>query len=415
MNIKLRADFSKIILAMLIFFFPMIVFWIGGRPIYVWLELLFVVVCILKYKKYYAIKYIAINLMLLTRFLSAISAQTGNLPAYLHKSAIVQTVYALIAYLAVSYVYHAIEWKTFDTLSTIIKAFKLMVMVELFWIPLQFICYYAFSTDINKLLFVDTFHMVENASFVRSWVWYPSGLSWHSALLAPMFVIGLLIFDNLWVRVFIVADALICGNSTTLIGVILTLLLLFFPSLGEKKKIKTRTIFIGGIVLIAGIFIAYRLGMYEKMQSQFSYTFERLFTESGDESTAAHLKYFSDYFEIAKESSITQILFGYGEGCSGYPIWMLNGRDTVQQSWSVECDFVDLLISRGIFGFVAFYYFMLYIAVKGFKIDKLYTIAIIVIMIEGIGYNVQWAYVFFIELILFACVKAKISFFNLNV
>ena len=94
---------------------------------------------------------------------------------------------------------------------------------------------------------------------------------------------------------------------------------------------------------------------------------------------------------------------------------MLNGRDTVQQSWSVECDFVDLLISRGIFGFVAFYYFMLYIAVKGFKIDKLYTIAIIVIMIEGIGYNVQWAYVFFIELILFACVKAKISFFNLNV
>ena len=218
MNIKLRADFSKIILAMLIFFFPMIVFWIGGRPIYVWLELLFVVVCILKYKKYYAIKYIAINLMLLTRFLSAISAQTGNLPAYLHKSAIVQTVYALIAYLAVSYVYHAIEWNTFDTLSTIIKAFKLMVMVELFWIPLQFICYYVFSTDINKLLFVDTFHMVENASFVRSWVWYPSGLSWHSALLAPMFVIGLLIFDNLWVRVFIVADALICGNSTTLIG-----------------------------------------------------------------------------------------------------------------------------------------------------------------------------------------------------
>lgn len=415
MNIKLKLDGTKFLLAMLIFFFPMIVFWLFGRPLYVWLEMLLIILCMMKYKKLYPINFNIINCIYLSIILSAISALMGDLPSNQQKSAIIQTLYAVITYLAISYVFHFVRLKAIDTLSTIIKAFKVMLLVELFWIPLQYICYHAFSLDINNLIFVDTLHMVENASFVRSWIWYPSGLSWHSALLAPMFVVGLFIFDKLWIRGLIVIDALICGNSTTAIGTIIAVILLFFRFLRREKKLKIKSLINTIIILIICGITAYRIGMFEKIQNQVLYTYARIFSVESDASTLAHLGYFTDYFEIVKESSPFQVLFGYGEGCSGYPIWLLNRRQTSLQSWSVECDLIDLLLSRGLFGFIIFYLFLLYIAFNGYKIDKRYTLVIFVVIIEGFGYNVQWPYMVFIEMIFFLCINKKISFFDIAI
>lgn len=61
---------------------------------------------------------------------------------------------------------------------------------------------------------------------------------------------------------------------------------------------------------------------------------------------------------------------------------------------------------------VLYYTFLSKILIRGYKIDKKYTIVTLAIIIQGFGYNVQWDYIFLIELVFYICIKNKISFFN---
>lgn len=61
---------------------------------------------------------------------------------------------------------------------------------------------------------------------------------------------------------------------------------------------------------------------------------------------------------------------------------------------------------------VLYYTFLSKILIRGYKIDKKYTIVTLAIIIQGFGYNVQWDYIFLIKLVFYICIKNKISFFN---
>ena len=96
-------------------------------------------------------------------------------------------------YCVVCYLYKMIKSKI-DVISVIIKALKVAIVVEVVWFFVQLLLYKIVGIDINQIIFVDTLHTVTNASFIRDWVWYPSGLSWHSVVLAPLFVMGMFTF-----------------------------------------------------------------------------------------------------------------------------------------------------------------------------------------------------------------------------
>ena len=163
--------------------------------------------------------------------------------------------------------------------------------------------------------------------------------------------------------------------------------------------------------MVVGVVAAYKIGLFEIIISKFTFLFNRLFASQKDASTAAHFAYYSDYDKVLKSSTLLQIFFGYGHGCSGYPYSVLYNRYTDLANWAVECDVINILVSRGIFGFITHYYLLFYIMIKGQKIDYRYAAVIISIFIQGIGYNVQWDYVMFIELVLFLTIKLKINFF----
>ena len=55
---------------------------------------------------------------------------------------------------------------------------------------------------------------------------------------------------------------------------------------------------------------------------------------------------------------------------------------------------------------------MLYIAVRGAKQDYRYLAVMLPILLQGLGYNIQWDYVVMLELIMYFCIKKKISFFD---
>ena len=105
-------------------------------------------------------------------------------------------------------------------------------------------------------------------------------------------------------------------------------------------------------------------------------------------------------------------IFGYGVGCSGYTITSLYGRYADGGTWAIESDFINILVSRGIIGFIIYYWFLIRIMIKGFKIDYRYAIFIITVLFQGFGYNIQFDYLLLIEILMYILIENRVNFFD---
>lgn len=412
-KLRMTKKSIKFLLSLMIFISPMLVLQIGGKEAFLWIQILFVIIMAVNYKKISFYKSPFIVAYFLEPFITAFFAHFSTMPDSYKSTAINLAIMSIPLYFVIGYLNRIIK-KEFNVLETVIKALKLAIIVELIWVLGQLLFYRVFGIDINKFIFVDMLHLVENASFIRSWVWYPSGLCWHSAVLAPLFVMGILFFDNSLIRAVIIIEAFLCGNSTTLIGVLASVfLLLIYSFFRGKFKLSKKKIITVVILIIAMILVLLETNMKDKIIDVAIKLWIRLFGGEKDASTAAHFGYYSDYITILKKSSLSQILWGYGIGCSGYTITSLYGRYANGGTWAIESDYINILVSRGIIGFINYYLFLFYIMIKGAKIDARYFIFMLVILIQGFGYNIQFDFLFLIEVVLFICVKKNINFFNI--
>lgn len=386
----------------------------GGRELFLYLQIIFVVFMFLKCRDIVFFQYININLMFAEIVLCSISAIISEMPFTYKKAAVVMGIYFIPLYFCVSYVCYLIKSDN-KIISIIIWAIKAMCIVQFMWIPLQYITYHFLHIDINDKIFHQIFHFVENATFIRDWRYYPSGLTWHSALIAPLFVIGFVIFENSFVRLLILLDSLICGSSTSVVGVLICIItLIIFQGLRRDRtiEVKRKKIYVLLILLVVGIVGIYKTNIDEVLIQKMTSLVTRITMSSSDASTDAHFSYYLDYPKVVHNSTIFQILFGYGTGCSGYTATVLYDRYASHSNWAVECDVMNILISRGVVGFVLYYYFLFYIALKGLKIDYRYFVIMIAIIVEGIGYNVQWDYVFVFELVMYFTIRSNINLFD---
>ena len=176
--------------------------------------------------------------------------------------------------------------------------------------------------------------------------------------------------------------------------------------IGKKLLLSIMLILCGGL-----LFISIPKG-YSIIYNKVSYLLARVLNVSSDTSSAAHMSYYTLYPQIVRNNGWIASAFGTGYASSGFSITSINGQYAGLQHWVVESDFIDILVSRGVIGFISYYVFLLYIGFKGKKIDYRYIVAIAVIMIQGITYNVQFEYLFFIELLMFGSIKLKINFFE---
>ena len=292
-------------------------------------------------------------------------------------------------------------------------------LIQIVYLPIQFALHSVFELDTNQLLFTDLLHLMENPTFFRQETYYPSAFVWHSAVLAPMLVLAFLLFDSLYVRLLILFDAAVCGNSTALIGVVLTILLIgvhrtkgWVQRMKKKNNVKLRRIVqIAGVFLLAIIVVIGVLGA-NYIFDQISFLFYRITATQTDSSSKTHLSYYQLYPEALKNNGVFTGLFGTGYASSGYSISRINGQYDTILHWVAESDIIDILISRGIVGFIIQYAFMGLIAIKGAKIDYRYLIAMIVIALQGITYNVQFEYIIFIELLMYGSIQLNKNFFQ---
>ncbi|MDT9331593.1 hypothetical protein [Clostridium perfringens] len=296
------------------------------------------------------------------------------------------------------------------------KGLLLSIVIQIVWCFIQIMFNKFFSIDINTLIFTNILSMVSEASQIKFGILNISGLAWHPINMAPILIIAYCFSKNVYCKLIIVFIALTTNNSTILIGMTACIIMDIFFRMkylkNNKKIIKYTTIFSVLLLIIILGFILIKTDIFQRLINNFVYLYERVsgkFYDGG--STAAHIRYYTSIPEMFSISSIYKILFGYGEGCSGYLMGVLFGQYIELSSWAMECDLVNILISNGVLGFLLFYSWLIKIAFNGLKINKNYFICIIAFVICGITYNIQFDWVVLFEMILAISIKANYNIF----
>lgn len=413
MNKIISTNYTNKIIYLVFFFSTFVLFKFGNITWFTVLQLLLCIYKVLEKRKIPHTSIWEINLIYAELILATLVGVIFNPTLSYKKAALFMGGMSFLTYFTCLYVNGQIKRNAY-TVQLIKEAFKAMSLVQIIWVPTQYIIHLVSGLDINNLIFVDLFHFTEDASFVRAWEWFPAGCCHHPAVIAPMFVIAYCLFDSLPIKLLIVIDSLICGSSTAFVGVLVTAVCIFMNKVCKKKKClaKKNCIIIGGIVIVILVLFLLQTNMWTSITERVFYLYARISGVSKDDSTAAHFQYYLDYLEIVKKSNIFQILFGCGDGCSGMWASQIYGRYSGLGNWAIECDIVNILVNRGIVGFTLFYFFMFRLIVKGWRMNKYYSIIMVAIFIQGFGYNVQWEYVILMEIIFYYCICNKIDFFS---
>lgn len=414
MNVKLKqTSMTNIIVIIMFMFASLDLFQFAGKTFFFYLGIIFLLYSFAIKGKIYILKDPLIVAIFAEFFISGILAQFGDLNNDYKKTALIMPIMTLFIFFEAG-IFESLIKKNEGILQVILKGVKIACIIQFVYIPLQYVAYHYSGVDINKEIFVNLFGVVENASFIRDWIWYPSGFTIHSAIVAPLMVIGMVLFDKIYMKLLIFVDAILCGSSSALVGVTVVIILSFFLKLLKKSKgskLKKNALFVGaGIIVIVSVVLV-SSDILSLVFEKFGYIATRLFSPTNDSSTSAHLYYILDYPRIFSNNGIITNLFGCGYNCSGSIFSILYNRSNVG-TWAVESEVMDRLYSLGIIGFLLYNTFLIKITVKGMKLDSRYAIIMIAIIIQGFGYNLQWDYVFLLELIFYICIKKKINIFE---
>lgn len=340
----------------------------------------------------------------------------SEVPLSYKKSAIIALGQLLPVFLSVSLYARQLESASF--IGCLRKALVLSCTIQLFWCLAQFVLYRGLQLDLNQLIFCDLLHLVENPSQYKTGIYHPSGLCWHSAFMAPVTIIAFVFSRHYGIKLLALVDAVICNNATAMIGICVCIAISALFSLVEflsrpgHAAPKRAVIAVIVVILIAIPLLSYS-GVFSTVFRKAVNIYERATGIVYDGGSAnAHIRYYTAYPQVVEDQSLLRFLFGYGPGNSGYPISKLFGQYATLKSWAVETDVMNQLYSHGIVGFVLLYGLLAFIAVRGFRIDRRYTVLILSLAVAGITYNIQFIWVLFLEFLLYFCVKKNINVFE---
>lgn len=410
---KEKINIKKASALLMVLFLSWGNFQIGGLYFYIIFQVLYCIGNLASNKnRIYFSNSILINGIFMFNIISFISGMLTYLPDSFKRYTLLMVVVLIPSYFAYTYLFYECK-EDKNYLKDIVYVLKIGFIIQIMYLPIQLLFYKCLNIDLNDIIFNKILHLMNNPTFFRQGTFFPSAFVWHSAVLAPMFVLAMLLFDNIWIRCIILLDAFICGNSTALVGVLLVIVFLVIHFVGQSNAKIGKKLLLSIMLILCGglLFISIPKG-YSIIYNKVSYLLARVLNVSSDTSSAAHMSYYTLYPQIVRNNGWIASAFGTGYASSGFSITSINGQYAGLQHWVVESDFIDILVSRGVIGFISYYVFLLYIGFKGKKIDYRYIVAIAVIMIQGITYNVQFEYLFFIELLMFGSIKLKINFFE---
>ncbi len=393
----------------------LLVFQVKGQELLMLVQTMFCLFMLVYYKKVFFIKNILINAVFLSVLLAMISALINNVRESYTKTAVYMMIVLVPVYFAAGYLNHYLQ-NHVEKWNIIRNALKLMCLIQMIWVALQFFLFKIYEIDLNQVLFVDKLHIIDNASFYKGGIEYmPTGFCWHPIIMAPVLVLAYFLFNSIVIKAFAILEGLFIGNSTVLIVVMLCFAIdcVYIVYCSVKSGRVSKFLIIGVFsVLVLALLVLSFTRVPELIWQKVSFVIQRIVGESDDLSTMAHVRYYTSYWKVLEFSSLNQIFFGYGEGCSGYTMSYLYNQYSSLKCWAVETDIMNIIYSRGIVGFLTFLGFLAQIVVKGWKVDYRYVAITICFLLAGITYNIQFSWVLFLELLMVLSLEHKVNLFE---
>lgn len=282
-----------------------------------------------------------------------------------------------------------------------LKGISCAAYAEFAWIIMQSIVWNSKKVSLNSVLF-GTGMAYQNGTIVLS------GFSWERADTVLVFSIATAMTNSRLLKLVCLLGTIMTSSRT---GILMLACIYFYNAIVyvKKQKIdieKVKKIFLIIpllLIVVIGICLTQQ-GLINKLTTQIYYLLERIswvFNGGNDYSKTAtdpHILYYMWLPGTLKKIPWQQILIGCGTRISGWVYSSLYGYYKNLSAWSVECDFISLILGNGIIGAFFYYLSLLCVFFKNNN-DKIRAI-IFMIFISGFGYQLYTASASLILLIL---------------
>lgn len=302
---------------------------------------------------------------------------------------------------------------------SLLRGFRLSCYATLIWCLLQLLCYHFFSIDINAVVFesILKIHGAKGSYYNERLI--PTGFYNHRAILTPSLIFLFFAETNPYILLLIIAVGCLTRSTTLIIGIMLAAffrIIVFFSRNFHYKKISRKIL----IVLISFV-VMMILGLIiegTKIVDMMSYVFRRISESTSNEagnSSVVHFLYYINLIPVLQKENLVHFLFGTGFGTSGLHYTLYNGQYVNLDSWVVESDYVNILLSQGVVGLILWVYLLLRLISMSTKKKYWENVAfVLIISFMGILYNMQFHWFIVIEFAIFVLTKNGIRVFEKN-
>lgn len=298
------------------------------------------------------------------------------------------------------------------------RGFKISCILALIWSYLQEIVYVLTNLDLNNAIFGGLLGINGANSLGAGGEFVPTGFFTHRGTLLPILLFLFFSTSNIYFMLIIVLLAALTRATALILGLMVAIgfRVAVYKFENKTNKIQRKQF----IAVLAGIFMVISLAVFfnKNIAEIINYVIVRISdatTNKADNSSVVHFLYYKNLPAIISNMDFLHILFGTGMGTSGQHYTWFNGQYANMGAWVVESDYIDILLSQGIIGFMVNAYLLIRIIVLSKKYKYWENIAfIIVIAFVGIMYNLQFNWVIIFEMAMLILTKNGIRVFRQN-
>ena len=298
------------------------------------------------------------------------------------------------------------------------RGFKISCILTLIWSYLQEIVYMLANLDLNNAIFGGLLGINGANSLGADGEFVPTGFFTHRGILLPILLFLFFSTSNIYFILVVVLLAVLSRATALILGLLVAIGLRAAAYKFENRANKIqRKQFISALACIFMV-ILFAAFFNKEIAEIINYVIVRISdatTNKADNSSVVHFLYYKNMPAIISNMDFIHILFGTGMGTSGQHYTWFNGQYANLGAWVVESDYIDILLSQGIIGFIVNAYLLIRIIVLSKKYKYWENIAfIIVIAFVGIMYNIQFNWIIVFEMAMLILTKNGIRVFRKN-
>ena len=271
----------------------------------------------------------------------------------------------------------------------LLAGIKLAAIVNFVWIIFEIIFWKIGNIMLNTVVFgvKTTYEGTNNITY--------TGLSWERADTVLVFAIVTALSRNIKIRLVCLIGTILTSSRTGLLMLVIIYAYEIVDFIKKRKgslKIKKETI-IKVFIIVMGIFLIFLLksNLVKYVTNNLNYIIDRIkgFIYNVNEYSVSeidpHKLYYMWLPYTLKHSNLLQLFFGSGTRISGWLYTAFFGRFQGKGPWSIECDFISILLGNGLLGLLV-YYSMLIIGYFRCR-DKQYKAILFMLIITSFTYQ----------------------------